>query len=116
MVDEMRDCSCKELMAICIRYHHDKAVNERCITVVEAKKLDAESLTNLIQTTLSSMGLDSSKAVAQCYDGAAAMSGVKSGVQVRMRGKKQQGRLCSLLGTQAEFSACSCMLPCSTYS
>ena len=90
MVDEMRDCSCKELMAICIRYHHDKAVNERCITVVEAKTLDAESLTNLIQTTLSSMGLDSSKAVAQCYDGAAAMSGVKSGVQVRMREKNSK--------------------------
>ena len=31
------------------------------------------------------MGLDPTKAVAQCYDGAAAMSGVKSGVQARMR-------------------------------
>ena len=70
-------------MAICIRYYHGS--NERCISVVEAKKLDASSLTDLIQTTLSSMGLDPNKAVVQCYGGAAAMSGVKSGVQAGMR-------------------------------
>ena len=52
MVDEMRDCSCKELMAICIRYCHSYTVNERCIGVVEAKKLDASSLTDIIHTTL----------------------------------------------------------------
>ena len=90
MVDEMRDCSCKELMAICIRYYNGSAINERCINVVEAKKLDAASLTDLIQTTLYSMELDPHKAVAQCYDGAAAMSGVKSGVQARMRGKYEK--------------------------
>ena len=49
--------------------------------------MDASSLTELIQTALSSMGLDPSMAVAQCYDGAAAMSGVKTGVQARMREK-----------------------------
>ena len=86
MVDEMRDCSCKELMSICICYCYDGTINERCISVVEAKQLDAESLTKLIQSELSPLGLDPKKAVAQCYDGAAAMSGgVKSGVQVRMR-------------------------------
>ena len=52
MVDEMRDCSCKELMAICIRYCFNNTINERCIGVVEAKKLDAASLTDLIQTYL----------------------------------------------------------------
>ena len=46
---------------------------------------DASSLTELIQTVLSFTGLDPSKAVAQCYDGSAAMSGVKTGVQARMR-------------------------------
>ena len=76
-------------MAICIRYYHN-TINERCISVVEAKKLDASSLTELIQTALSSMGLDPSKAVAQCYDGAAAMSGVKTGVQARMREKYEK--------------------------
>ena len=90
MVDEIRDCSCKELMAICIRYYNGNAINERCINVVEAKKLDSASLTDLIQTTLSSMGLDPHKAVAQCYDGAAAMSGVKYGVQTRMREKYEK--------------------------
>ena len=86
MVDEMRDCSCKELMAICIRYYHGNTIHERCISVVEAKKLDAASLTDLIQTTLSLMGLDPHKAVAQCYDGAVAMSGV----QARMREKYEK--------------------------
>ena len=90
MVDEMRDCSCKELMAICIRYYHSNTINERCISVVEAKKLDSSSLTELIQKALSSMGLDPSKAVAQCYDGAAAISGVKTGVQARMREKYEK--------------------------
>lgn len=90
MVDEMKDCSCKELMASCIRYCHGSTINERCIRVLEAKKLDAASLTDLIQTALSSMGLDPSKAVAQCYDGAAALSGVKSGVQARMRDKYEK--------------------------
>ena len=70
------------IMVVCIRYY-----NERCINVVEAKKLDAYSLTDLIQTTLSSLGLDPHKAVIQSYDGVAGMSGVKSGVQTRMREK-----------------------------
>ena len=42
-------------------------------------------LTELIRTALSSMGSDPIKAVAQCYDRAAAMSGVKTGVQERIR-------------------------------
>ena len=84
MVDEMRDCFCKELMLICIHYCYDGTINERCISVVEAKQLDAESLKKLIQSELSRLGLDQKKAVAQCYDGAAAMSGLKSGVQVRI--------------------------------
>ena len=44
----------------------------------------------MIQTTLSSMGLDCSKAVAQCCDGTAGMSGVKAGVQVQMREKYEK--------------------------
>ena len=61
-------------MAVCIRYYNGSAINERCINVVEATKLDAASLTDL--------------AVAQC--GAAAMSCLKSGVQARMREKYEK--------------------------
>ena len=48
MVDEMRDCSCKEQMAICIRYYHGSTINERCISVIEAKKLETFDSNNII--------------------------------------------------------------------
>ena len=68
MADEVRDCSCKEQMAICIRYYFSGMLNERCVSVVEGKKLDATSLTRNIQGELEVLSLDSAKAVAQCYD------------------------------------------------
>ena len=83
MVDEMQDCSCKELMAICIRH----AVS--CIVILLMRGALVLTLLRLkswmhhllqILFTPSSMGLDPSKAIAQCYNGTAAMSGVKSGV------------------------------------
>ena len=68
MADEVRDCSCKEQMAICIRYYFSGMLNERCVSIVETKKLDATSLTTIIQGEREVLSLDSAKAVAQCYD------------------------------------------------
>jgi len=43
------------------------------------------SLSNVLAETLQAMGLDLSKCVSQCYDGASVMSGALHGVQARFR-------------------------------
>lgn len=85
LADETKDISKKEQMSICLRYVHDGAVVERFVGFAIAKKLDAESLAHLIVEKLKALGVAEDKLVAQCYDGAAAMSGHKSGVQQRLR-------------------------------
>ena len=49
--------------------------------------MDAESIADLLLSTVQNWGLDMSKLVAQGYDGAIVMSGSKNGVQAKTREK-----------------------------
>lgn len=44
MADKVRDCSCKEQMAICIQYYYSSMLHKRCISIAEVDQLDALSL------------------------------------------------------------------------
>lgn len=62
------------------------AVKERFLQFVDVHELDASSLTNVKTSTLTEIGVDTTKCVAQCYDGASSViSGKVSGVQTRIR-------------------------------
>ena len=86
LVDETKDVSKVEQLAIVLRYIDIKAaaIHERFLTYVPAESLTAESLTTYILTTLRKYQLDYKFMVSQGYDGASVMSGGCSGVQTRI--------------------------------
>lgn len=87
LADETKDFSKQEQMCFVVRYV-DMAqgeIHEHFLTYVEAKSLDAASLSTYIRNLLLKFDLDSSKIVSQGYDGASLMSGRCVGVQAKVR-------------------------------
>ena len=60
-------------------------IHEHFLTYVEAKALDATSLTLYIKDLLIKFNLDPNHLVSQGYDGASVMSGRCAGVQAKVR-------------------------------
>lgn len=87
LVDETKDVSRKEQLAILLRYISNGKVVERPIGCYHMHKLDAESLSTSICETIEKLGVDSMLCIAQCYDGASVMSGEFNGVQAKFREK-----------------------------
>ena len=87
LADETKDCSKREQMAIVLRYVdiESATIFERFLTYVEAKSLNAESLSTYILEALKEHGLDPKCIVSQGYDGASVMSGRCAGVQQRIK-------------------------------
>ena len=86
LVDETKDASESEQLAIVFRYVDESAsIHKRFLTFVPAETLNAEGLSNLIIKTLKEYHIDPMLMVSQRYDGAAVMSGHCSGVQARIR-------------------------------
>lgn len=85
LVDETKDLSKKEQLAILVRYTLHGHIKERAIGTYHMKDLCAESLATAICDELSSQGIDMQLCVGQCYDGASVMRGRVRGVQARIR-------------------------------
>ena len=88
IADECTDSSTKEQMSLCIRFL-DKT--DGCIEVREefvgfkyAECVKGIAVSNIIIDFLAEMNLDIQNLRAQCYDGAANMSGKYNGVQARI--------------------------------
>ncbi|KAJ8359025.1 hypothetical protein SKAU_G00155500 [Synaphobranchus kaupii] len=75
LVDETKDLSKKEQLAIIIRYVHDGCIKERALGTWHMKELSAEALATFLFKEIGSMGLDIQLCVGQCYDGASVMRG-----------------------------------------
>ena len=85
IVDETTDISNKEQVAVCLRYVTKGATTESFLGYIEVESTTGENLFNLVLNKLQKFGLDISKLVGQCYDGAANMSGCKKGLGSRVR-------------------------------
>lgn len=85
LVDETKDCSKKEQMALILRYVHNGCIRERAVGAYHMKDLSAEALSKFIIELLTSYGLDFNFCVGQCYDGASVMSGWANGVQAKIK-------------------------------
>ena len=87
--DEATDVSTYEQVAICVRFlDHEKnmpVLREEFIGFVKAENTTGETLAELFINTLEEYGIDIANMRAQGYDGAANMSGVRRGVQARVR-------------------------------
>lgn len=85
--DESTDCSTKEQASICVRFYdkNAKAVREEFLGFAEAKRTTGEALADLFLSELEQKGIQVDKMRAQGYDGAANMSGIRRGVQARIK-------------------------------
>jgi len=89
MMDETTDVSNNEQSVIIFRWvSEDFEVNEEFLGVYQVPSIDAETLTAAAKDTLCRMNLPLSKVRGQCYDGASAMSGPKSGVAKRIQNEE----------------------------
>lgn len=86
LVDETKDKKKMEQMSFVLRYYYNGEIHESFLEFEVAEALDAESLSLKIIRLLQRYGLDyKNNLVGQAYDGAAVMSGKKSGVQARIK-------------------------------
>lgn len=103
IVDESKDISKKEQMAVVLRYVHSGVIHERFIEYVHASKLDAASLTSYILHVLSELQLDIQLCVSQCYDEWGDEWGIFRS-ECQNQGIEQQSCLYSLLCASFKFS------------
>lgn len=85
VIDETTDNSGKEQVSICFRtVDNNLNVDEIFMGFFETAITDAKTLLELVTDVLSKLTLNISNCRGQCYDGAANVSGHKSGLQKRI--------------------------------
>ena len=88
IADETQDCSSTEQLSICIRYvNYLGEVREDFMGFVKLERMDAQTISETLLSTVQKWGLDLTYLVAQGYDGAAVMSSSMNGVQSKIREK-----------------------------
>ena len=81
MVDETTDVSNKEQAVLCFRWVSDDLIaHEDFVGLYGIENTEAKTLVNMILDVLTRLNLSIKKLRGQCYDGASAMSGPRSGV------------------------------------
>ena len=86
MVDESADVSNKEQLVFCIRWVDDElVVHEAFIGMHPMQGTGADQIVFIIKDILLRMNLRLEDARGQCYDGAAAMAGAKTGVAAQIK-------------------------------
>ena len=86
MADESADVSNKEQLVFCIRWVDDElVVHEDFIGMHPMQGTSADQIAFIIKDVLLRMNLRLEDARGQCYDGAAAMAGAKTGVATQIK-------------------------------
>lgn len=80
----------EECICLAIRFVKNGRAHESVIDIISTTELHATAITDATIDALNSYGIDLSKMLCQCYDGASVMSGHKGGVQAQMQ--KRLGR------------------------
>ena len=89
MIDETTDCSTNEQVVVCFRWVDDDLnVYEEFVGLHQVDNISADTLVAVIKDTLLRLNLTLSKVRGQCYDGAANMTGSKSGVATQIRAEQ----------------------------
>ena len=85
MVDETTDVNNSEQVVLCLRWiDNEFEAHEEFIGLYEVEKIDANTIFLVIKDVLQRLNLAVCKIRGQCYDGAATMSGHRSGVATKL--------------------------------
>ena len=88
MMDEASDCGHQEQVSIVIRYVDcNFVIRERLVNLVNTSSTDAESLYQILLSSLELIDLSIEFLIGQCYDGASNMHGHIAGVQAAIQPK-----------------------------
>lgn len=110
MADETTDSSNSEQVTIVLRWvTEDFQVHEEFIGLYKVPSVDAETLTATIKDTLTRLNLPLAKIRGQCYDGASAMSGAKSGVAKRIQDLEPRAVFTHCYGHSLNLAASDCI-------
>ena len=85
LADESTDVASKEEMSICARWVEGGKAVEHFLSILRARKVDAQSLTKCLLDFIRDKSIEIKKIRGLGFDGASTMSGAKSGVQLRVR-------------------------------
>ena len=110
-VDDSEDISRKEQKSICIRYTHLPSLpvheDDAQLQLKHMIDVDAKSLSGAILSSLAALGLGSCIIVAQCYDGAAVMSGRVIGLQAHIR-QLHESAIYTSIAICSQVESCNC--------
>ena len=85
ILDDNQDCSTCEQVSLCIRHVEENDVGEDFLGFVQIEKMDAQTIANIILSSVTSRGLNMDNLVGQGYGGAATMRSSINGVQAKIR-------------------------------
>ncbi len=113
MVDETTDASNVEQVVVCLRWVSEGFdVREEFVGLYEVESTRAEIIYAVITYVLLRMNLAVSEVRGQCYDGAATMSGTKSGVVSRFCAVEPRAVYTHCYGHSLNFACCDTIKRC----
>lgn len=87
LVDETKDLSKKEQLAVLLRYVHSGVIKEHALGAFRMQDLSADSLYTFIVDKLTEFGIDMQFCIGQCYNGASVIRGSVNRVQAKIKEK-----------------------------
>ena len=85
MADETPDTSHKEQLSVTVRYVYQAEIEERLLALRVVDDTTSETLFQTLCDVLQCNKINASKIRGQCYDGASNVSGIRSGLQARIK-------------------------------
>ncbi len=113
MVDETTDVSNVEQVVVCLRWVSGTLeVHEDFVGLFEVTSTKAETIYAAITDVLLRLNLSLSRVRGQCYDGAATMSGAKSGVATRLCAAEPRAIFTHCYGHSLNLACCDTIKRC----
>ena len=113
MADETTDISNVEQVVICLRWVNEKfEVEEEFVGLYNVASTGAENIYSVITDVLLRLNLAISKVRGQCYDGAATMSGKKSGVATKLSAAEPRAVFTHCYGHSLNLACCDAVKQC----
>ena len=107
MMDETTDVSNREQATIVLRHvTNEMEVLEEFIGLYQVPAIDSDTLTEVVKDALCRCNLPLCKLRGQCYDGASAMRGAKSGVVTRILAEEPRALYTHCYGHSINLAAC----------
>ena len=107
MADEVADSSNKEELVICLRWVDNHLnLHEEFIGLYSVDRIDAATLVHVIKDTLIHLNLKLEDCRGQCYDGAAIMCGIRSGVATQISAEEYRALFTHCYGYSLDLATC----------